>query len=398
MPALDALLGDLDAIPWSDMTHCRGSASDLPDLLRTMLAAPMASDRADARRRLWDAIQYQGSIFEPTSHVIPFVSRSLMLVRSADRAHLVAMLANLAYGYTMTEGQGTLRWVAEGDPERGAVEAQYARELAWVAATQRASWTAVEPLLALLETRDEPLSVEVPFALVALIDGAGKGAPPGTDLNGVARRFADAIGTRATRPATPKALMGYAFALGRLAARVPEWADRLRSRLSRAPLPVRCAIALGLLAVEPSDAAADVLAEALRARAEHEAWAPYPFPWRSGHLRFQLMRRLASKSVSDEAFRRALPAIAEVLRTDTNQFTFDFEGVDVLARAMGGAKVDDSTRRKDLPTEALALLDALFDNTKFWANMIGNVDNALRRFGMANDRAAWATMLEREAR
>ncbi|APR80622.1 Hypothetical protein A7982_05969 [Minicystis rosea] len=393
-PAIEAAIG---RVPWSTMDHCRGSATDLPELLRTMLDAKLASDRAEARRSLWSAIQHQGSVFEPAAHVIPILARALPTAPPDDRARIVAMLGNLAYAYTMTEGQGLLRIVAENDPDRAGIMAQLRREQGWVRAAQRASWTARDVLVQLLaRTEDQDLLVHIPFALVALLDGAGEGAPTAVDLDATARGFALEIAARARRPATDQAHAGFAFALGRLAQRVPDLLPALRASLDRAPWPARVTAAVGVLRVSPRDErATDVLIEGLRRRAEHQDWLPRPFPWITGHLRFLVIAVLASDRVSDAGFSRALPVLADVARYDASQWTFHSDALAPLARAFDGAVAGPGTRRADLPHAALKLLDALHENPDMWSTRVGNVDNALHAFGLVNDVTFWDTMLAR---
>ncbi|UJR83944.1 hypothetical protein [Sandaracinus amylolyticus] len=394
--AIDAdIESALARVSWSSLQHCRGSAEDVPALTRAMLSAPRASERTEARRALAERIQHQGSIVEATPQVAPILARALRVAPPDDRGHLVAMIAQLAYATTMTEGSGALLWAS--DAERPKLEAQHRRELAWVRATRRATWSARDALLELLDVEgDEALLVNVPSALVALIDAAGDDAPEGTDLDATARDFALAIAARARKPATEKAHAGFASALGHLAKRVPELLPALRAALDRAPWPARVASAIGVLRVSPHDErATDVLIEALRRRAEHDAWFPHPFPWRSGHFRFFLIAVLAGDRVSDAGFERALPVLVDVARRDTSQSTFEQDALRPLERALEGTVITPRTRRADLPRAALALLDALYDNPEMWSRKLGDVDVALRPLGLANDVASWRVLLER---
>lgn len=366
---MDEALSGLDAVAWAGMKHAHGDASDLPALLRTALTASLASERRDARHSLWDRLQTQGSIHESTAHLIPFLARTIGLAREDDRAALASMLGQLAYG-------------------------RHEKEKGWVTSVRRASWDALEPLLALLESEDEDLLVQVPFALVALVEGARDGAPAHVHVPRTAERIADAIGARATQPATPKALTGFAFALGALARRVPVWAGRLGGALSGgAALPVRCAIAIELAPIRDRAAIWDTLIEALRARGEHDTWVPYPFPWRSGHLRFSIVERLSAHA-PDEAFERALPTIAEILRTESSPSTFEREALPALVRALDGVPIAPGARRSDLPRAASVVLDALYDNPSFWSEP-WDADRTLRPLGLEPQRAAWTVLLER---
>lgn len=362
-------------VPWGTLEHFGGQASDLPDLLRAALGAARASERAEARAALRERVIEQGAASEATAHVAAILGGALGSAPADDLAQLVALLAQLAYVE------------ARDDARRGA----------WARATWRAIWGAERALLERLATTgDDDLLVQLPFALVALIDGAGEGAPQGTDLDAKAREIALAIAVRARRPATDEAHAGFAFALGRLARRVPELLPALRGALDRAAWPAKVASAIGVLRVAPGDeAATDVVIEALRRRDQHAAWTSRRFPWHAGHLRFFLVAVLAGDRVSDAGLARALPVLAEVARRDASPATFEQDCLRPLARALDGIVITPATRRADLPHVALALLDALYDNPAMWAERSAELDDALRSFGLSADLGTWRALLER---
>ena len=110
----DALLTELGKPAWSKMVHCRGKATDLPAQLRLWLTTDDDEERRRVETRLWDELQYQGSTFEPSAHSTRIIAGALALQRDDKHAlTLVRWIGAMARGYTMTEGQGLLRWVPE---------------------------------------------------------------------------------------------------------------------------------------------------------------------------------------------------------------------------------------------------------------------------------------------
>lgn len=361
----------IERTPWATIEHSRGKADDVPELLRAALGAARASERAEARVALRERVVERGVVCEASAPVAAILARALPSAPADDRARLVALLAELAHGVAPKGGRGA----------------------GWARATQRACWAAEGALVTeLASTGDDDLLLQIPFALVALIESE---APEGTDVDEKAREFALAIAGRARRPATEEAHAGLAFALGRLARRVPELLPALRAALAHAAWPARVASAIGVLRVSAGDEeATDVLVEALRRRGEHATWTSRRFPWHAGHLRFFLIAVLAGDRVSDAGFARALPVLADVARRDASPATLEEDVLRPLVRALEGAPVTPATRRGDLPSAAVALLDALYDNPAIWAEGGAGVD-ALRGLGLAPDVAAWRALLER---
>jgi hypothetical protein len=375
---LESVLAALDGVAWASMVHCRGSAEDVPRLVRRAVAAEERLERGEARRALMDALFYQGSSFEPTGPAGAVLMRAMPLVDEAERAWFLRFAAALANAYTMTEGQGLLRWVPEGHPERAQVVAQHEREVVWAREARRAGWLAVPHLLGLIGSEREDLAMYAPHALVALLR-AEDAAPDAASRQVVAGAAVSLIVAAASRGGPPKVVAGYAYALGNLAELVPSALDALRPFLEF-DWPARTAAALHL-AWRGDDRAADVLIEALARRAEHEDWFPYPFPWRFGHVRFVITRVLSHPGTSRAAFERAVPVFADVIARDTWNGGFEHDVLPPLHRALEG---------KDLaamPPLARALLEAVRDSESFWAPpRIGNTDNAMRPLGLKNDR------------
>ncbi|XVU29064.1 hypothetical protein ACQPZJ_18965 [Actinoplanes sp. CA-054009] len=94
---------ELDAFPWGRVSHAYGSAADVPQIVRGLLAAD-EEDRERAAGRLWGRVMHQGSLFTATGPVVAVLARMLpdqrLAVASADggsvRSNLLHFLGQAA--------------------------------------------------------------------------------------------------------------------------------------------------------------------------------------------------------------------------------------------------------------------------------------------------------------
>jgi hypothetical protein len=109
-----ALLDGLDGVPWGELSHAYGPATDVPDLLRTLVdpeRAPPGIRKAAEREdktireeviwRLYGNVFHQGTVWQVTPHVIPFFVEILADgPRDAELQRFVLeYLHHLALGY-----------------------------------------------------------------------------------------------------------------------------------------------------------------------------------------------------------------------------------------------------------------------------------------------------------
>ena len=114
------MLEGIDDIDWSVLEHAYGPATDVPDLVRALVAAS-ADEREKALRTLYGNVFHQGTRYEATAHVVPFL---LDLVRPA----------RLANGDGLVLADGTIiRVIAKPEPlvEAIATDTQHLARLAW---------------------------------------------------------------------------------------------------------------------------------------------------------------------------------------------------------------------------------------------------------------------------
>lgn len=93
------MLAGLDQVPWKRLSHACGRATDLPAILRA-LAAPEESVRQEALFELETRIHHQGSIYEATAAVVPFLYEMAQDSSMPDRIHVLYLLAGISEEWT----------------------------------------------------------------------------------------------------------------------------------------------------------------------------------------------------------------------------------------------------------------------------------------------------------
>lgn len=97
LPGKPTLEG-IEEVPWSELYHAYGPATDVPDQLRALF-----SDDAETRNSvlytLYGNIFHQGSVYPATLAAVPFLREALRYQETPDRQHLMMFLAHLAVGF-----------------------------------------------------------------------------------------------------------------------------------------------------------------------------------------------------------------------------------------------------------------------------------------------------------
>ena len=90
------MLERLDAVPWHDLRHAYGAASDVPALIRALLDHDKTV-RDEAWNQLLGNIWHQGTLYQATSHAVPF------FIELASERHVPEREAVLGYLVTLME-------------------------------------------------------------------------------------------------------------------------------------------------------------------------------------------------------------------------------------------------------------------------------------------------------
>lgn len=96
------MLGELDRINWAGLSHAGGEASDVPGMIRELLA-PDGEMREQAISRLFATIWHQGTVYEASSHAVPFLQELLRSSATPDKMRIAQLLAELANGVAFLE-------------------------------------------------------------------------------------------------------------------------------------------------------------------------------------------------------------------------------------------------------------------------------------------------------
>ncbi len=91
------LLDGIDDIPWADLTHAYGCASDVPEQLRS-LASHERVVRDDAIDALLGNIWHQGTVYEATPYALPFLILALADPGYPNREGIAVLVASILAG------------------------------------------------------------------------------------------------------------------------------------------------------------------------------------------------------------------------------------------------------------------------------------------------------------
>ncbi|MEU2674719.1 hypothetical protein ABZ622_38970 [Streptomyces sp. NPDC007164] len=90
-------LADLDRVPWAELRHAYGPATDVPAQLRDLIA-PDQDTRDQAWFRTESSLYHQGNIYEATPHAVPFLLHLLAGEATPGRKKLLWYLSALVTG------------------------------------------------------------------------------------------------------------------------------------------------------------------------------------------------------------------------------------------------------------------------------------------------------------
>ena len=97
------MLEDLDKINWSQLNHAYGEASNVPILMRKLLSQE-ESERDEAYEDLFNCTCHQGTIWEATSYVIPFLWQLIKSPETPDKIKIIFLLASFGIGWHSFHG------------------------------------------------------------------------------------------------------------------------------------------------------------------------------------------------------------------------------------------------------------------------------------------------------
>jgi len=412
------MLDGLDSVDWAHLEHAYGPAEDVPEQLRA-LASAQAETRKQAIHALYGNIWHQGTVYQATAYVVPFLIALLRAPAGADKDAILTLLQHLATGSSYLDvHQEYLPERAQKDTPQ--FQAQLRQELDWV----RAARVAVARGLGLygeLLLHPEPAVRMAAAYLLAVFPEHAENLTP-------------LLWTRLAAEADPRVRATDVLSLAALTWRMRAGIERFDALLSHAEAPlVRLATAValaGLMRDATPAAAARLLAETVARPDPALAEAYGQLPWSQSGLLGDAVRALAWLG---PAGRPALPLLEQALANpdldagagagpDINTLTISFTPApgadgDLAADEFSGAVTNvpeaypslnilrallvltfgthDSQQpvaAASLTAEQRAALTAIAACDPIWRFRI-NAAETLRAFGVPDSRAALRQLL-----
>jgi hypothetical protein len=251
----------LATVDWAALTHAYGPASDLPDQLRALASAD-PSTRAHAYAEVDSKVCHQGSRFEATAHVAPFLIDLADDPRTPDRHRVLKLLAALAIGFD--------RWCLPASYPVADVRSDVehnARLTAEELEQERNDWVAAAPTKRIrtsraadAETRELTEERDAQRWALEAYDAVRRGVGA----------YCDALGSD-----DPEVQLWAAYLLGwfpeERGTSLPPLVQRLQAELDSS-VAATAAIATGLIAHSADSAVWRALVRRLRAERHVESW------------------------------------------------------------------------------------------------------------------------------
>ncbi|GLV60659.1 hypothetical protein KDH_74780 [Dictyobacter sp. S3.2.2.5] len=144
------MLETLDTIPWQQLQHAYGDASEVPGWIRD-LASPNKEVRQQAYSHLGSSVYHQGTVYSSTASIVPFLCELLDEDQVVHKIQLLQLLVSIAHGSSYLDVHYR-RPEERNTPE---FQARLARELRWVREAKEAVSAGYPTYLSLLHA-DQP--------------------------------------------------------------------------------------------------------------------------------------------------------------------------------------------------------------------------------------------------
>jgi HEAT repeat protein len=151
------MLNGVDSIDWGSLNHAYGEASDVPEILRSLLSPEAAENAA---YELYGNIWHQGTVYSATAAAVPFLYEILAAPGVKGRSGIAHLLASIAAGRGYLEvhavsPHGEKSWREILGKRGKSLEEEISREAAVTASVHRAASSGLPALIPFLKD-DEP--------------------------------------------------------------------------------------------------------------------------------------------------------------------------------------------------------------------------------------------------
>jgi hypothetical protein len=167
---MENIFQDIHNIPWSDLKHAYGNADDVPGLLMDLVHEDEDA-RQSAIYKLFGNVWHQGTIYEATSYVVPYLVKLLKSSQTPNRNSVAGLFAAIANGsgylkvHTKPDSAFGENWqdiISDSDAD---LVKKLAEEDKWVAAVRRAVDPHLDMLYEFIEHELWDIRFEVASAL-----------------------------------------------------------------------------------------------------------------------------------------------------------------------------------------------------------------------------------------
>src|SRR5436190_7158853 len=153
------MLEGLNKVDWSSLQHAYGTAEDVPTLIRALIS-PSPDERRAAITKLYSNLWHQGTVYEATSHAVPFLIELAVSDKTPDSHEVLSYLGELAGGTSYADvHRGIMRLSQEE------LSVLLERELSWVDQTRRAVKSGEASYLAILHANEHLMSCAAAYVL-----------------------------------------------------------------------------------------------------------------------------------------------------------------------------------------------------------------------------------------
>lgn len=148
------MLDDLETVPWHKYRHAYGPATDVPKWLNELSKEVSDQKSNEAFAQLAHSICHQGTVYEATSYVVPFLLELVSLPNNPNKEGILALLASVADGRSYLDVHGNRLNLAES-----VMKAKLALELQWIENARTAVLDRLDQLIDLVDDDSERIAI-----------------------------------------------------------------------------------------------------------------------------------------------------------------------------------------------------------------------------------------------
>lgn len=366
------MLENLKSVPWDQLEHAYGEASDIPQMLRE-LASLDTEIRERALWSLYGNIWHQGTVYEATAYAIPFLIELLEESDVEDKHAILIYLSDLAFGssYADVHQHSIFHQDQRGTSE---FQEQIRKELDWVRLARYEVQKGC-PVYTRLLNHELPLVRAAAAYLLGIFPECIK-----ENLSTLRMHFASDESDEMVRAAI-------IFAVGLLAKNEPSAITDLETVCqSEAVLSVRLSAAIGLAQSIPDrvpDTVLNLLIQSTITEPDEAASIFEQFPWESSDLQYWCGIALACIGKHSA---QVLPALIQSLESVAPYQSWDIAH-QILSLIFDGQTMPSTLTVDQLSPEQRMGIQAIAQSQTFWAgfkenSIVINAVEILRAFGL----------------